>query len=82
MKDSFVLGSTCWISYNFYMVLIRRQKLISNVIFFIFNLFLILNIKPYIIILYYQECFFVVSTFNQFKSNLTRVLFFLLYFFH
>tara|TARA_B100000963_G_scaffold59456_1_gene47471 strand:+ start:303 stop:1652 length:1350 start_codon:yes stop_codon:yes gene_type:complete len=78
MKDSFVLGSTCWISYNFYMVLIRRQKLISNVIFFIFNLFLILNIKPYIIISLLPGMLFWLNSayLNQLKSSLTRVFVF------
>jgi len=50
MKDSFVLGSTCWITYNFYMILIKRKKVILNILLFSMNLILIINIKSYIII--------------------------------
>ena len=50
MKDSYVLGATCWITYNFYMIFIKRKKLFFNVIFFIMNLFLIVTIKSYIIL--------------------------------
>ena len=50
MKDSYVLCSTCWISYNFYMIFIRRKKLFWNIIFFAINLLIILNIKSYVIL--------------------------------
>ena len=50
MKDSFVLGATCWISYNFFSIFILRKKLFWNILFFIANIFLIINIKAYIII--------------------------------
>ena len=50
MKDSFVLGSTCWITYNFYKVFISRNKKLINLIFLIFNLSIILSLKPYVII--------------------------------
>ena len=50
MKDSFVLGATCWITYNFYKIFIDRRKVLLNVIFLFFNLLLIINIKSYIII--------------------------------
>ena len=50
MKDSFVLGSTCWITYNFYKVFISRNKKLINLIFLIFNLTIILSLKPYVII--------------------------------
>ena len=50
MKDSFVLGSTCWISFNFYKVFISRNKKLINLIFMVFNLTIILSLKPYVII--------------------------------
>ena len=50
MKDSFVLGSTCWISFNFYKVFISRKKKLINLIFMVFNLTIILSLKPYVII--------------------------------
>ena len=50
MKDSFVLGSTCWISFNFYQVFISRKKKLINLIFMVFNLTIILSLKPYVII--------------------------------
>lgn len=50
MKDSYVLGSTCWISYNFYKILIVRKKIFINVIFFFFNLVIINTTKSYVLI--------------------------------
>ena len=50
MKDSFVLGSTCWISFNFYQVFISRKKKLINLIFMVFNLTIILSLKPYVVI--------------------------------
>ena len=50
MKDSYVLGSTCWITYNFYQIFIARKKILVNIILFSINLFIIINIKAYIII--------------------------------
>jgi hypothetical protein len=50
MKDSFVLGATCWITYNFYQIFIARKKIFMNITFFIINLLIIINIKAYIII--------------------------------
>lgn len=50
MKDSFVLGSTCWITYNFYCIFIKRRKIFWNSVAFALNLYIIISIKPYIII--------------------------------
>ena len=50
MKDSFVLCSTCWITYNFYKIFIDRKNIILNSVFLIINLVLIVNIKSYVMI--------------------------------
>ena len=50
MKDTFVLSSTCWVSYNFYMVFIERRKILINFFFFSVNIIIILNIKSYVIL--------------------------------
>lgn len=50
MKDTYVLGATCWFTYNFYQVFINRKKVVPNVILLVVNLFLIISIKPYIIL--------------------------------
>lgn len=50
MKDSFVLGSICWISHCFYYGLIKRKKIIINIFILIVNFTIIINIKPYIAI--------------------------------
>lgn len=49
MKDTYIIGATCWITYNFYQILINRKKLLINILLFIFNFIIILNIKPYVI---------------------------------
>ncbi len=50
MKDSYVLGATCWITYNFHQIFIVRKKLFWNIIFIILNLFILLNTKAYVLI--------------------------------
>ena len=50
MKDSYMLGATCWITYSFYHVLITRKKIFWNVCFLILNVVMILNCKPYLLI--------------------------------
>ncbi|MFL2589897.1 MAG: hypothetical protein ACJ0QS_07540 [Parvicellaceae bacterium] len=50
MKDSYTVSSACWITYNFYMVLILRKKVLVNSMFLLINLFIIINMKPYVIL--------------------------------
>ena len=50
MKDSYTVSSACWLTYNFYMVLILRKKVLINTIFILINLFIIVNMKPYVIL--------------------------------
>ena len=50
MKDSYTASSACWLTYNFYMVLILRKKVLVNAIFLLINLFIIVNMKPYVIL--------------------------------
>lgn len=50
MKDSYVLGATCWITYNFYKIFIDRKKLFWNIFFILINLFILLNTKAYVLI--------------------------------
>ena len=49
MKDSYVLGATCWITYNFHQVFIERKKVFWNIIFLVLNLSIIMNTKAYVI---------------------------------
>ena len=50
MKDSYTVSSACWLTYNFYMVLILRKKVLVNAIFLLINLFIIVNMKPYVVL--------------------------------
>ena len=50
MKDSFVLGSTCWITYNFHKIFILRKDFFWNSIFLILNLLILFNTKAYVFI--------------------------------
>ena len=50
MKDSYTVSAACWLTYNFYMVFILRKKVIVNSIFLLINLFIIINMKPYVIL--------------------------------
>ena len=50
MKDTYVLSATCWFSHSFYKIFIQRKKIYINSFFILINLFIIINIKPYIIL--------------------------------
>ena len=50
MKDTFVLSAGCWFTYNFYMVFIKRKKLVTNSLLGFINIIIIINIKSYLII--------------------------------
>jgi hypothetical protein len=50
MKDSYVLGATCWFSYNFYHVFIIRKKILLNALLLIINISIIMTMKPYVIL--------------------------------
>lgn len=49
MKDTYIVGASCWITYNFYRIMIVRKKVLLNLFFFILNFIIIINIKPYVI---------------------------------
>jgi hypothetical protein len=50
MKDSYTLGATCWLTYNFYQVFILRKNLLLNGLFLFMNVIIILNIKAYVLL--------------------------------
>jgi hypothetical protein len=50
MKDSYVLGGICWATYCFYYGIIKREKIILNLIFLFVNFIIIINIKSYVAI--------------------------------
>jgi hypothetical protein len=50
MKDSYVLAAACWFSYNFYHVFIKRKKIFINGLLVIFNISMIMTLKPYVIL--------------------------------
>ena len=50
MKDSFVLGSCCWATYNFFQIFISKKKIFLNVFFLIINFAMLINIKSYVAI--------------------------------
>ena len=49
MKDTYIIGATCWITNNFYQIFISRKKIPINVFLMVFNFIIIMNIKPYVI---------------------------------
>ena len=76
MKDSYVLGATCWITYNLYKVFIERKKLFWNLIFLTLNLFILLNTKAYVLISIFPGIIlWVNSTYlKKSKSSLSKVI--------
>jgi len=50
MKDSYILCAACWAVYNFYKVFIVKRKILLNILIFSFNIYVILNLKSYLLI--------------------------------
>ena len=50
MKDSFVLGGICWVTYCFYYGILKREKILVNIFLLIVNFTIIINIKSYVAI--------------------------------
>ena len=78
MKDSYMLGATCWTTYCFYYILIARKKIFWNVCFLALNVFMILNCKPYILISLIPGVLFWInnSYLKNVKNTLIRILVF------
>ena len=50
MKDSFVLGASCWVTYNFYKIFVSKDKILINILFLILIFSILINIKSYVAI--------------------------------
>ena len=50
MKDSYILCAACWSVYNFYKIFIVRKKIFLNILIFLFNIYVILNLKSYLLV--------------------------------
>lgn len=48
LKDTVTLSATCWFTYNFYCIFVKKRKIRLNIFLLIINAFLIIKIKPYI----------------------------------
>ena len=78
MKDSFMLGATCWTTYSFYYVFIARKKIFWNICFLVLNVVMILNCKPYLLISLIPGFLFWInnSYLKNVKNSLIRILVF------
>src|SRR5690606_23425460 len=41
MKDTFIVSSVCWVTYNFYKVFIKRERVWLNLAFLLLNFWII-----------------------------------------
>jgi len=78
MKDSYMLGATCWVTYSFFYVFIARKKIFWNVCFLVLNVVMILNCKPYLLISLIPGFLFWAnnSYLKNIKNTIIRVLVF------
>ena len=77
MKDSYMLGATCWVTYSFFYVFIARKKVFWNICFLILNTVMVLNCKPYILISLIPGFLFWINNYlKSVKNKLIRILIF------
>lgn len=50
LKDCYTLSAVGWLTYNIYMIVIKRQKIFVNILIMIINGYIIISLKPYIIV--------------------------------
>jgi hypothetical protein len=76
MKDTFVVGAACWITANFYAVFIQRKKLLLNILLLGLNFYIIVNLKPYLIISLLPGMLFWLNRayLNKIKNTLIQLL--------
>ncbi|RLD61648.1 MAG: hypothetical protein DRJ01_07515 [Bacteroidetes bacterium] len=48
LKDSFTLSAAAWLTYSFYKIFIKKEKIISNVIVSFICIYVLISLKPYI----------------------------------
>ncbi len=77
MKDSYVLGSTCWAFFNFYRIFEVKKKIVINSFILTLNLLIIINIKTYIAIALFSSflCWFYGFRVEAIKTRIVRFLF-------
>jgi len=50
MKDTYTFAAAGWVVYNIYMIFFKKQKIPINILLALFNIIIILSIKPYIFV--------------------------------
>ncbi len=77
MKDTYTITSALWFTYNFYMIFIKKDKIISNLLLLIFNVFCLITIKPYIFIVLLPGAFIWIfyNYSNTIENKILRSLF-------
>ncbi len=50
LKDSWTLAAAGWYCYSFYMIFIKRNRLISSTVTLVIAIFILITIKPYIFV--------------------------------
>jgi len=50
MKDTYTFASAGWLVYNIYMVFFKKQSRVKNILLALFNIWIIISIKPYIFV--------------------------------
>jgi len=76
MKDTFIVGATCWATYNFHKIFIQRDQLLWNSIMFFANFWVIITLKPYVAsALLVGMLFWINSAYlNKIKNQLLRYI--------
>jgi len=77
MKDTYTLTSTLWFTYNFYMIFVKKKNIIANIFMICFNIFCLVEIKPYIFIVLLPGAFIWIfyNYSHTIKNKIVRFLF-------
>ncbi|MCB0395433.1 MAG: hypothetical protein KDD36_02190 [Flavobacteriales bacterium] len=78
MKDSFTLSATCWLTVNFHRIMLEKKKIPINLLFMTLNLFLIINLKPYVLLSLFPVLLVWVNNayIKQIPNKILRAVFF------
>lgn len=78
LKDTFTFSAVCWYTFSFYKAFIVKEKRITNSIFLILSIWMLISIKPYLFIAIFpgSVLWYIFNMLRNVKSALVRAVYF------
>ncbi len=76
LKDSFTISAAAWLTYSFYKIFIKKEKIILNIFSSIICIYVLISLKPYIFfsLVIAMLIWLTFSSLHKFKSYFIRAI--------